>query len=567
MGCVFSKHFGDHNPRIFQVWNVDDHGNHLSPGKIEVTRVDLILHQKGKTPIRWPLRSLRRYGFDAELFSFESGRRCPTGPGIYAFKCRQAESLFNVLQEFIQCRSSAGPSVNGIISSGNEERVGSVSSGPALAPSSNLPLSASGQVAAGLPQSGPQGPLLPSGLPAPMTVDNVGYLEPIGVAAAVAATQPRSGSLSSTSPMNGLPETISLTTISPARSSLPGLYGIQATPVPPNPLPPPVLPLAIATTCNCAACNVLGRASVVSVPATTAPVTISLPHQYVNSSVVVPEKAIVTTVSHPRPAATLSDSSHATTRDPFYVNGPPTRGPNCGQGGASGPPLPPTTISYVDQNTNYARLDDLLKQEQQHSAKNRQKDNNRFYENVTPETTVSNGPVTILGFSKTTRGTPTMSRSNTVTSPTGLTTPKSPVTHFYANLNSPPSATAITSNLAEVVLPSIQDALKPAVTVEDDHQEQDEDEPRVNYITLDLNHSQPSTDLDGPLASPPANGPVPPTLSLPGSPGNPTEGYATIDFDKTAALSNSSNPGLLDDSVRKTRHNSAIPIAISLTSQ
>lgn len=43
-----------------------------------------------------------RYGFDAELFSFESGRRCPTGPGIYAFKCRRAEALFNLLQLQIQ---------------------------------------------------------------------------------------------------------------------------------------------------------------------------------------------------------------------------------------------------------------------------------------------------------------------------------------------------------------------------------------------------------------------------------------------------------------------------------
>lgn len=49
---------------------------------------------------------MRRYGFDAELFSFECGRRCPTGPGIYAFRCDQAEQLFNNLQEAInKCTS------------------------------------------------------------------------------------------------------------------------------------------------------------------------------------------------------------------------------------------------------------------------------------------------------------------------------------------------------------------------------------------------------------------------------------------------------------------------------
>jgi len=73
---------------VFDVLNVDDSGQERNPGQIEVTDTDLILHHLdvGKEPIRWPLNCLRRYGFDAELFSFESGRRCPTGPGIYAFR-------------------------------------------------------------------------------------------------------------------------------------------------------------------------------------------------------------------------------------------------------------------------------------------------------------------------------------------------------------------------------------------------------------------------------------------------------------------------------------------------
>ena len=103
MGCHLSrKSDADNNPRIFKVFNVDDQWTELSAGKIEITDTNLILYQKGKEAIHWPLRSLRRYGFDAELFSFESGRRCPTGPGIYAFKCRRADALFNLLQESIQ---------------------------------------------------------------------------------------------------------------------------------------------------------------------------------------------------------------------------------------------------------------------------------------------------------------------------------------------------------------------------------------------------------------------------------------------------------------------------------
>ncbi|CAG2103751.1 unnamed protein product [Medioppia subpectinata] len=112
MGCVYSQqsrrsrdsHNSSHadNARVFHVCNVDDRGQEVNTGKIEITDAELALHQKGRNSIFWSLRSLRRYGFDAELFSFECGRRCPTGPGIYAFKCSQAEQLFNALQEAIQ---------------------------------------------------------------------------------------------------------------------------------------------------------------------------------------------------------------------------------------------------------------------------------------------------------------------------------------------------------------------------------------------------------------------------------------------------------------------------------
>ncbi|XP_022112197.1 fibroblast growth factor receptor substrate 2-like isoform X2 [Acanthaster planci] len=87
---------------MFKVRNVDDMGSEIQRAVIEVTKTDIILHQRGKEPIKWPLRSLRRYGFDKKLFSFESGRRCATGPGIYAFKCKRAEFLFRHVQENAQ---------------------------------------------------------------------------------------------------------------------------------------------------------------------------------------------------------------------------------------------------------------------------------------------------------------------------------------------------------------------------------------------------------------------------------------------------------------------------------
>ena len=87
---------------FFQVINIDQDGNDHLPGRIEVTSEYLILHQGKKQCIQWPIRTLRRYGFEFNIFSFEAGRRCPTGEGIFAFRCVRAEQLFRLLQANIQ---------------------------------------------------------------------------------------------------------------------------------------------------------------------------------------------------------------------------------------------------------------------------------------------------------------------------------------------------------------------------------------------------------------------------------------------------------------------------------
>ena len=45
------------------------------------------------------------------VLSFESGRRCPTGPGIYAFRCTRAQNLFNLLQSRVRNPYIDGPYV------------------------------------------------------------------------------------------------------------------------------------------------------------------------------------------------------------------------------------------------------------------------------------------------------------------------------------------------------------------------------------------------------------------------------------------------------------------------
>lgn len=64
-----------------QVTNVDDEGVELGSGVMELTQSELVLHLHRREAVRWPYLCLRRYGYDSNLFSFESGRRCQTGQG------------------------------------------------------------------------------------------------------------------------------------------------------------------------------------------------------------------------------------------------------------------------------------------------------------------------------------------------------------------------------------------------------------------------------------------------------------------------------------------------------
>lgn len=58
----------------------------------------------------WPLRSIRRYGIDTDskVFTFESGRRCPTGPGVYVFRCSRSQQLFERVQSYVRQNSGNG---------------------------------------------------------------------------------------------------------------------------------------------------------------------------------------------------------------------------------------------------------------------------------------------------------------------------------------------------------------------------------------------------------------------------------------------------------------------------
>ncbi|XP_077453016.1 LOW QUALITY PROTEIN: fibroblast growth factor receptor substrate 2-like [Stigmatopora argus] len=103
--CPDKEWIADNHHSKFKVINVDDDGNELGAGVMELTDGELVLHTHRRDDVRWPYLCLRRYGYDSNLFSFESGRRCQTGQGIFAFKCARAEEIFNKLQEVMHSHS------------------------------------------------------------------------------------------------------------------------------------------------------------------------------------------------------------------------------------------------------------------------------------------------------------------------------------------------------------------------------------------------------------------------------------------------------------------------------
>jgi len=99
MGCLLGKQdINDIHPDIFSVHNIDHEGRCTTTGNIKITANTLELIRLGMSDMIWPLKSLRQYGHDADIFTFESGRRGPQGPGVYSFRCSRAKQLFELVQ-------------------------------------------------------------------------------------------------------------------------------------------------------------------------------------------------------------------------------------------------------------------------------------------------------------------------------------------------------------------------------------------------------------------------------------------------------------------------------------
>ncbi|XP_046388503.1 fibroblast growth factor receptor substrate 2 [Ischnura elegans] len=524
MGCISSKtDINDLHPNVFHVMNVNEEGQFLSSGQLEITEADIIFYQKGKVPMKWPLKCLRRYGFDAELFSFESGRRCPTGPGIYAFNCRRAEQLFNMLQCHIQhCHNGAG----GEDAVSREFPTVGMSSAPSISSSSMLMSTSISRT--GFPGNGMANGVndnLGAGL------DNGNYLEPVRSTARGPPTAPR------VMPMqvgNGLNSIARLSVSS-------GPLSPQSTTS-----PPPNVNICLGTVVGSTSSAVDNSTSLYAneelftdpdgrVPVLEDTSRSAFP-AYTNGSAV----------------ATPSESSKPTQRlelteaqpEPLSVSGGSSKTP--GSVAPAPLPLPYMNLglgsphSPYDTETNYAKLDDLIKSEQEAqlhlymnvvpenakdpTAKAISLSEQHCYENLEPGEISSeiNGKVVLTALS------PVDAVAATPSSRVGTAVGPTPVSQVPIHLSLAP------------VAPTIPEAAPVR---------------EVNYVVLDLDRGSDSNNSQTLPTSPLGS-----VASFPESPRRVSEGYATIDFNKTVALSHSVNPNMDNDTEgsRKTRHNSTI---------
>lgn len=540
--------------------NLDELGNLVNPGKLEITETDLVLYQKEKDPVKWPLRCLRRYGFDAELFSFECGRRCPTGPGIYAFSCHRAEQLFNLLQTHIQVRNNAGedavsqefpvfspqgPAATSRLSTGGDTTYFEPSSRPGLR--GNVPNSirfssqnGGGSARLGSVGSGSNGPLSPQGTASPSP-------PPVGIPPVPLL------------PVTSINNPVSYYTNGELLLAATTCTSIMAAPT-------VITTLMTTTTITTTAAIAATTTTMTTTTTTTTPVSPAEP----------PERS----AQHPQPQRTLWQPclNSETFHGPPVV---PTDGNKsaCQQRVGSGDGITinssaeTTSCTQTYSSSSYMNVD--LSAGVEPSSRTCSLDGESSYVHLQLKNDVQRCHLYMNVIPGPENGVPSALEKPSIT-----IRPKPPLPcfgklqeeephHCYANLE-PGEIEVARSHLPKRLSGPERVPPLPLLSSTAQSQQNPMTPPpgvvqTVNYIELDLEKNK--TDLvignsNSPQQPKSPIGSVPPsTLSLsPDSPSRASEGYATIDFYKTVALSHSVNPSVDNDSEgsRRTRHNSTI---------
>ncbi len=121
--------------------NINDDKPLMQKGLMEVTVSDLMYTDSKMSEIwQWPLKYLRKYAFDENVFSFEAGRKCPGGEGLWAFSTPKASQLFDLVARNITQDNSHPPENLSPLLSAEEQDSSSLSEVPSSSSSSLLTL-------------------------------------------------------------------------------------------------------------------------------------------------------------------------------------------------------------------------------------------------------------------------------------------------------------------------------------------------------------------------------------------------------------------------------------------
>eukprot|EP00049_Salpingoeca_infusionum_P006945 m.113198 g.113198 ORF g.113198 m.113198 type:complete len:203 (+) comp13503_c0_seq11:815-1423(+) len=112
MGCLQSRTSFPERME-FAVLLLNEKEEQVGKGVLVVTTELLQLTKEDSDdtePLQWELEYLRRFGYDDKYFSFEAGRRCTGGPGIFAVLTPKAGTLFKMVDHYInQTRQNPRP--------------------------------------------------------------------------------------------------------------------------------------------------------------------------------------------------------------------------------------------------------------------------------------------------------------------------------------------------------------------------------------------------------------------------------------------------------------------------
>lgn len=101
----------DLRQNVFEVRNISDERKEVGQGTVEVTGTDLIyIDSSTNEKWKWPYKFLRKYGYEGNIFTFEAGRRCLGGEGLYAFASERASEIHEAIVESIQSHKQSAQS-------------------------------------------------------------------------------------------------------------------------------------------------------------------------------------------------------------------------------------------------------------------------------------------------------------------------------------------------------------------------------------------------------------------------------------------------------------------------